>query len=97
MDSGPTDLAQELEVSTIMSDPPTLPKSPISGGGLRKNLIGALLAGDLGIGAAFMSCVGQSFCLRQARSLEDIAQTLKEILASYVRGRQTPPPRKESP
>ena len=40
---------------------------------------GALLVAGIGVGASVMSCVGQSFSLRQARALEGIEQQLQLI------------------
>jgi uncharacterized protein HemX len=43
---------------------------------MRRKLIGAVLIAVIGLGASVMSCVGQSFGLRQARALEGIEQQL---------------------
>lgn len=40
-------------------------------------LIGAILVAGVGIGASALSCVGQSFSLRQARALEGIEQQVQ--------------------
>jgi hypothetical protein len=46
---------------------------------LRRKLLGAILVAGIGLGASIMSCVGQSFSLRQARALEGIEQQIKQI------------------
>lgn len=43
----------------------------------RNQIIGAALVGGLTIGASAMSCVGQSFSLRQARALEAIQHAIE--------------------
>jgi hypothetical protein len=55
------------------------PEAPPSRGLLRSKLFGALLIAGVGVGASIMSCVGQSFSLRQARALEGIEQQLTRI------------------
>lgn len=57
-------------------EPPPAPKSR-----WRKLLVAILIAG-IGVGASFMSCIGQSFSLRQARALEGIESQLTQIRAS---------------
>lgn len=44
---------------------------------LRNQLLGAALLGGLSVGVSVMSCVGQSFSLRQARALEAIQHALE--------------------
>lgn len=51
---------------------------------MRRKLLVAVLIAAVGLGASIMSCVGQSFSLRQARAQEGIEQQLKEIRASCV-------------
>jgi hypothetical protein len=55
-----------------------------SKGALYRKLIIAALIGAAGLGASIMSCVGQSFSLRQARAQEGIEQQLKEIRAGCL-------------
>jgi hypothetical protein len=74
--SSTEDLAQLFGVGVPVPEP--LPNR----GSLRRKLIIAILIAGVGVGASFMSCIGQSFSLRQARALEEIAQQLKEIRAS---------------
>jgi len=58
------------------------PEPPPSKSALRRKLLIATLIAAIGLGASFMSCVGQSFSYRQAHALEGIEQQLKEIRAS---------------
>ena len=51
----------------------------------RNQILGAALVGGLTVGASAMSCIGQSFSLRQARALESIQRALEGRCA-------TPPP-----
>jgi len=55
---------------------------PPSKGALRRKLLVAVVIAGVGVGASVMSCVGQSFSLRQARALEGIEDQLREIRAS---------------
>ena len=71
----PEELAQLLAAGM---PPGALPGA----GGIRKKLLVAVLIAAIGVGASIMSCVGQSFSLRQARAQEGIEQQLKEIRAS---------------
>lgn len=77
----PEDLAQLLMASGpgLSADPP-----PSKNALRRKIIIAALIAG-VGVGASVMSCVGQSFSLRQARAQEGIEQQLKEINARCLK------------
>lgn len=50
---------------------------------VRNQLLGAALLGGLSVGVSVMSCVGQSFSLRQARALEAIQHAL-ELRCSTV-------------
>lgn len=74
----PDDLAQLLMASGagISADPPPNKSA------LRRKIILAVLVAGIGVGASIMSCVGQSFSLRQARAQEGIEQQLKEIRAT---------------
>lgn len=45
----------------------------------RTKIIGAILVAGIGVGASAMSCVGQSFSLRQARALEGIELQLQQL------------------
>jgi len=82
----PDDLARLLAASAM--------PSPQAGArGLRRKLIGALLIGAIGIGASFMSCVGQSFTYRQAKALEGIEQQLQAIHAGCVATPKSEAPR----
>jgi hypothetical protein len=47
--------------------------------GISAKLLGAILIAAIGLGASALSCVGQSFSLRQARALEGIERHLLEI------------------
>lgn len=64
---------------------------PVSGtpkeGSLKRKLVIGLLVAGVGLGASFMSCIGQSFSYRQAQALEGIEQQLKEIHASLTERR----------
>jgi hypothetical protein len=55
---------------------------PRRGAGIK--ILGAILIAGVGLGASALSCVGQSFSLRQARALEGIEQHLLEIERSYA-------------
>jgi uncharacterized protein HemX len=59
----------------------TAAPAPTSGS-LRSKLLFAALVAAVGLGASIMSCVGQSFSLRQARALEGIQQQLVEMRAA---------------
>ena len=48
---------------------------------LRSKLIVTVLIAGIGVGASVMSCVGQSFSLRQARALESIDAHLATLSA----------------
>jgi len=86
------DLHKEFETSGLLPETLPLPEKTSSTGGSRhKNLIVALLAGAVGVGASFMSCIGQSFHLRQAQALEGIEQQLKEIRAACPANALVPP------
>ncbi len=76
----PDDLARLLMASGISPGEPPPSKNAIR----RKIIIAALIAG-VGVGASVMSCVGQSFSLRQARAQEGIEQQLKEINARCLK------------
>ena len=69
----PEDLAR-LILTSGFGAAPSPPPSRWS-----KKLLGALLVAGIGVGASVMSCVGQSFSLRQARALEGIEQQLRLI------------------
>lgn len=75
----PEDLARMVAASTPPSDPPG------NGRALRRKLVIAVLIAAVGVGASIMSCVGQSFSLRQARAMEGIEQQLKAIRASCTK------------
>lgn len=74
----PEDLARVLATPSFAVDPAP---SRVS---MRGKLIGAVAIAAIGIGASVMSCVGQSFSLRQARALEAIEQQLQQLRASCV-------------
>jgi hypothetical protein len=74
----PEDLAQLFAAGMPFPAPPPSP------GSMRRKLLIAILIAGVGVGASFMSCVGQSFSLRQARALEGIEQQLTQIRASCV-------------
>jgi hypothetical protein len=69
----PEDLAHLMMMSGLAPMP--------NKGALRRKLLVAVLIAAVGIGASIMSCVGQSFSLRQARAQEGIEQQLREIRA----------------
>jgi hypothetical protein len=48
---------------------------------LSGKILGTILVAAIGVGASGMSCVGQSFALRQARALEGIEQQLRQLNA----------------
>ena len=88
-DISPEDLAQLLMASGMPA-----PEGPPGKGSMRRKIIIAALIAGVGVGASAMSCVGQSFSLRQARAQEGIEQQLKEIRASCT---VAPRPPGESP
>lgn len=75
----PEDLVKQFVSANMV--PGAQPPPPSKGALRRKLIIGGVIAG-LGLGASFMSCVGQSFSYRQARAMEGIEEQLKEIRAS---------------
>ena len=77
----PDDLAQLLMASGL----PAPGEHPPNKSALRRKIIIAVLVAGIGVGASVMSCVGQSFSLRQARAQEGIEQQLKEIRASCLK------------
>ena len=70
----PEDLLAQLIAASQAPAPP--PRS------LRSKLFVPMLVAAIGLGASFMSCVGQSFSYRQAHALEGIEQQLKDIKAN---------------
>lgn len=56
-------------------------------------LVGGLLVVGIGLGASVMSCIGQSFALRQARALEGTRDALQAISAA-ISARCTCPPQR---
>lgn len=64
--------------------------APRRRGFLSGKLLGAILVAGVGIGASAMSCVGQSFSLRQARAQEGIVQQL-QLLRLQQCGNHTVP------
>lgn len=74
----PDELAQLLMASGL----PMPGEQPPNKTALRRKIIIAALIAGVGVGASVMSCVGQSFSLRQARAQEGIEQQLKEIRAT---------------
>jgi hypothetical protein len=81
-DISPDDLARLLMATGMPAS--DLPPPPSKSAIRRKIIIAALIAG-VGVGASVMSCVGQSFSLRQARAQEGIEQQLKEINARCLK------------
>jgi hypothetical protein len=85
-------------VAASPGEPPRMPGTfwpgpanppPRAGRSARAKLLGAILIAGVGVGASALSCVGQSFSLRQARALEGIEQQLSSIhqqLANLPRG-----------
>jgi hypothetical protein len=86
----PEDLAKLLTAG-MMPTPGSAPGDLPGKGSLRRKLLVAVLIAAVGVGASFMSCVGQSFSYRQARALEGIEHEIKEIRAE-LRRRSTNPP-----
>jgi uncharacterized protein HemX len=50
---------------------------------MRQQIIGAALLGGLSVGVSLVSCVGQSFNLRQARALEAIEHQLETLTSAH--------------
>ena len=50
----------------------------------RNQLLAAVLVSGLTVGASTMSCIGQSFSLRQARALEAIQHALEQRCATPI-------------
>lgn len=86
----PDDLAQMIAATAI---PTPVPEPAPRSGAMRSKLLVAVVIGAIGVGASIMSCVGQSFSLRQARAMEGIQQELKEIRASCIAGPREVAPR----
>lgn len=55
------------------------PSSARSARSVRSKIIVAVVIAVIGTGASLLSCVGQSFSLRQARALEGIEHRLDQI------------------
>jgi len=87
----PEDLARLIEASG-MPTPVDVPGKSA----LRRNLVIGVLVAGIGLGASIMSCVGQSFSLRQARAQEGIEQQLKEIRTHCAPMLLQPPPSGEA-
>jgi hypothetical protein len=66
------------------------PEAPRSRWSLHSKLLGAILIAGVGVGASVMSCVGQSFSLRQARAMEGIEQQLTRIQQNCSSARGAP-------
>ena len=77
----PDEMSPEELARLLMTGMPAPVASP-NKSALRRKLLVAVLIAAVGLGASIMSCVGQSFSLRQARAQEGIEQQLKEIRAS---------------
>ena len=75
----PEELARLLMAAGAAAPPPP------SRGTLRRKLVVAILVAGVGVGASVMSCVGQSFSLRQARAMEGIEQQLTLIQQSCAK------------
>lgn len=73
----PEDLAQSLVASGASEMPQQRPPSRWPA---RRKLLVAILIAGIGVGASAMSCVGQSFSLRQARALEGIEHHLQTMV-----------------
>lgn len=58
---------------------------------LRRKLLAAVLVAAVGLGASAMSCVGQSFSLRQARAQEGIEQQLLLLRLQLQQGCSSTP------
>jgi hypothetical protein len=89
-DLSPEDLDR---LAAIMAAAPSSahPHAPAPGRwSLRSKLILTVLIAGIGAGASVMSCVGQSFSLRQARALESIDAHLATMAASCTNNKVTP-------
>lgn len=77
----PEDLAEMIAASALPTPGAVLEEGGGGGGGgaLRRKLLVTILIAAIGAGASIMSCVGQSFSLRQARALEGIEQQLVRL------------------
>jgi hypothetical protein len=82
--SGPSEEMSPEEMARLLmaSGMPLPVMGAANKSALRRKLLVAVLIAAVGVGASIMSCVGQSFSLRQARAQEGIEQQLKEIRAS---------------
>lgn len=78
------DLSRLLAASAVPSPVPSQDQPPQDRRSLRRKLVVGLLIAGIGVGASFMSCVGQSFSLRQARALEGIEQQFLLLRQSCV-------------
>jgi len=81
-DFSPEDLDR---LAAVMATAPASahPHAPAPGRwSLRSKLILTVLIAGIGAGASVMSCVGQSFALRQARALESIDAHLAAMTTS---------------
>jgi hypothetical protein len=74
------DLSRMLAASGPSPEPP-----PDVARAMRRKLVAAVLIAAIGVGASIMSCVGQSFSLRQARAMEGIEEQLKVLQSKCVR------------
>jgi hypothetical protein len=73
-DGVPEPLPEDVAQMLVNAQPP-----PEVRRAMRRKLVGAVLIAVIGLGASFMSCIGQSFGLRQARALEGIEQQLGHL------------------
>jgi hypothetical protein len=60
--------------------------APPPGRSARSKIVAAVLIAGVGVGASVLSCVGQTFTLRQARALEGIEQQLQSLNLQLQQG-----------
>jgi hypothetical protein len=72
---------EEIALAYAASVPVAVPNQSV-----RAKILGAILVAGIGVGASVMSCVGQSFSLRQARAQEGIAQELQLLRLQIQQG-----------
>jgi hypothetical protein len=70
------------DLARLIAEAKSVPAPAPTRASARVKLFGAILIAGIGIGASVLSCIGQSFSLRQARALEGIEQQLMRIQAA---------------
>jgi hypothetical protein len=70
----------------VIAEPTVVPEAavpkPLDATQMRQQVLGAALLGGLSVGVSVVSCVGQSFNLRQARALEAIEHQLETLTST---------------